>query len=300
MADRSTTALRLGAVGMLLAGGLVWAHSTGPTEPATGAPPFEPTCAKSLCHDSFTADTGPGSFTISHVTSTPGEYTPGDTVDFQIHLGQTGQRRWGFQVTVINTAGDPVGTLIVSEPTRTHVETGGGGRQYLTHTALGTDSNTVNASPGWTFKWKAPGPGAGTATFYAAGNAADADGTSLGDYIYTVSQVLTEGPVAVRENGEVRPGSFRLGANFPNPFNAGTRIPYKLSADAAGPVSLTLYDVRGRRIQTLQNSHYTGAGDHWVDWDGRTDRGEAAPSGLYLVKLVTRAGTDTHKLVLLR
>lgn len=300
MANRSTTALRVFAVGTLLAGGVVWAHSAGPTVPSTGAPPFEGTCADPACHDSFAEDSGPGGFAISHVTSTPGEYTPGDTVDFQIHLQQTGQRRWGFQVTAINSSGDPVGTILVSEPTRTHLESGPGGRQYLTHTTLGTDSNTVDASPGWTFKWRAPGSGAGTVTFYAAGNAANADGTSLGDYIYTLSQVLSEGPVAVREDGAVRPGSFQLGANFPNPFNAGTRIPYKLSAEAAGPVSLTINDVRGRRVQTLLSTRYTGAGDHWIDWNGEDLLGVAAASGVYFVRLSTRAGSDTRKLLLLR
>jgi len=294
--------IRLTFTAILLAGGVAWAYYTGPTTPATGAPPAEGTCADADvgCHSDFAVDSGSGVFGITALNSTPGQYTPGDTVDMRIDLQQAGQMRWGFQLTVINSAGDPVGTILRSEPTRTSVQSGQGGRQYLTHTPLGTDSNTANVSPGWTFKWRAPAAGEGAVTFYAAGNAADGDGTSLGDYVYTWSVVLTEGPQSVHESGDMRPESFALGPNHPNPFNAGTRIPFRLDPEAAGPVSIAIHDVGGRRIRTLHLGRYTGAGEHEIGWDGKDEGGAPVPSGTYLVSLITRAGSDSRKVTLLR
>lgn len=294
-----TRALWLTLLGILLAVGLLWAHISGPSDSVTGAP-GEPTCADVACHTSFAVNSGPGAFMLTPAASTPGEYTPGDTIDIDIDLAQTGMLRWGFELTVLNGSNDPVGTILLSDPMRTQVATGGGGRQYLKHTELGTDSGVVNASPGWTFRWKAPAAGGGPVTFYAAGNAADGNNSTLGDYVYTLSSVLTEGPQSVHDPSDTRPESLELGANYPNPFNSGTRIPFRLDADAAGPVTLAILDVAGRRIRTLNLGRYTGAGDHWIDWDGCDEGGLPAPSGTYLVRLFTRAGADARKVTLLR
>jgi len=280
-------------------GGLAWAFSTGPAPGSTGAA-GEPTCADVGCHTSFAVNSGSGDLVLTLLTSTPGQYEPGDTLDFGVLLQQTGQSRWGFQLTVTDGAGHPVGTILVSDPVRTQVETGPGGRQYLTHTAAGTDSGTVNASPGWTFKWKAPAAGAGPVTLYVAGNAANGDGTSFNDYIYTMSATFTELPASVHESGSELPGRWHLGPNSPNPFNAGTRIHYFLDAAAMGPVSLTIYDLAGRRVRSLVSGRLVGPGDHWVNWDGRDDRGFDAPSGTYLVTLRSKAGPTSHKISLIR
>lgn len=286
-------------VGILAAWGLVGAHIEGPSDPVSGVP-GEGTCADVACHTSFALNSGPGSFMLTAHTATAGEYTPGDTVDIDVDISQTGMIRWGFQLTAIDGASHPAGTILLSQPTRTQVQTGAGGRQYLMHTALGTDSGAVNTAPGWTFKWKAPAAGAGPVTFYAAGNAADGDGTSLGDWVYTTSLVLTEGPQSVHEGEDVRPGSFALEPNYPNPFNAGTRIAFRLDAKAAGPVTLEIHDITGRRVRLLYTSRFETSGEHSVAWDGLDDLGKSAPSGAYLVQMTTRAGADARKVLLLR
>jgi hypothetical protein len=282
-----------------LLGGLAGAFSLGPPTGSTGVP-GEGTCADPGCHTTFAVNSGSGGLVLTNVTSTPGQYEPGDTLDFGILLQQAGQSRWGFQLTVIDAAGHPAGTILVSDPVRTQVETGAGGRQYLTHTAPGTDSGTVDASPGWNFKWKAPAAGAGPVALYVAGNAADGDGTSLNDYVYTMSASFTELPASVHQSGSALPGRWHLGPNYPNPFNAGTRIHYFLDGTAMGPVSLTIYDLAGRRVRSLISGSFVGPGDHWVDWNGSDDRGLVAPSGTYLVALQSRAGSTSHKVSLIR
>lgn len=166
-------------VGLLLAyaAGLLWANAAGPPDARTEAP-GETTCAD--CHGNL--NTGGGSITI---TGPPG-YTPGDTIDLVIDIGQNGRRRWGFEITVIDDMGSPIGDLIIADPARTQLSIDGGtGRQYVKHTAAGTDAGTRTASPGWTVRWASPAGPHGPITFYAAGCAANNNNTESGDNIYT-------------------------------------------------------------------------------------------------------------------
>src|SRR4029079_13376265 len=59
----------------------------------------------------------------------------------------------------------------------------GSARQYIEHTATGTFIGQQNGAP-WTFNWTAPPTDIGIVTFYAAGNQANNDGNTSGDYIY--------------------------------------------------------------------------------------------------------------------
>lgn len=77
----------------------------------------------------------------------------------------------------------------------------------------------------------------------------------------------------------------------PNPFNPETVVRFELSSDTA--VSLTVYDLMGRRIRGLMDTGLT-AGLHSVPWNGRNDSGANVASGIYLVRLI--AGNDEHSL----
>src|SRR5215475_5838281 len=56
-------------------------------------------------------------------------------------------------------------------------------RQYIEHTASGTFIGQKNGAS-WTFNWTAPPIDVGTVVFYAAGNQANNDGNTSGDFIY--------------------------------------------------------------------------------------------------------------------
>lgn len=151
--------------------------SGGPPDGRTGAP-GEATCAD--CHGNL--NVGGGTIVVTAPTS----YTPGDTVDMTLKVKQDGQMRWGFELTVLDANDQAVGTLVVTEPLRTQFSLDGpSGRQYVKHTALGTDNGTPDESPGWSFQWVSPGTDPGPVTFYIAGNAANGNGFSTGDFIYT-------------------------------------------------------------------------------------------------------------------
>ena len=89
----------------------------------------------------------------------------------------------------------------------------------------------------------------------------------------------------------------RLLPNRPNPFNPSTRIEYELAR--SDRVKLEVYDVRARLVRVLVDDS-SGAGRHSVRWNGRDERGQSVPSGLYFCLLRTSDGTDSRKLNLLK
>jgi hypothetical protein len=120
----------------------------------------------------------------------------------------------------------------------------------------------------------------------------------------------------------MKPGTFELSQNYPNPFsagggaafggNAGTAISYHLPfpnasgpapSSAAGsviyPVTLKVYDILGRKVATVANELGT-PGKHTVKWDGKNDAGEPVSSGIYLYQLRAGSSVMTRKLVFVK
>ena len=88
-----------------------------------------------------------------------------------------------------------------------------------------------------------------------------------------------------------------LGANFPNPFNPRTTISFTLPE--ACHVGVAVYDSAGRLVRTLAGEHMA-EGPHSVVWDGETDRGTRAASGVYFCRLSTPAGAESSSMVMVR
>ncbi|RKU34202.1 hypothetical protein C6496_20640 [Candidatus Poribacteria bacterium] len=98
------------------------------------------------------------------------------------------------------------------------------------------------------------------------------------------------------------PKKTALLANYPNPFNPETWIPYQLAY--AADVTLTIYDTEGVLVRQLDLG-YQQAGYHTdrtraAYWDGRNHLGESVGSGVYFYQL--RAGDyfTTRKMVILK
>ena len=99
-----------------------------------------------------------------------------------------------------------------------------------------------------------------------------------------------------------RPEKTQLLANYPNPFNPETWIPYELATDTH--VRLTIYNTQGVVIRTLQLGHqsagyYTGR-DRAAYWDGRNALGEQVASGLYFYQFETDEMSLMRKMVILK
>ena len=90
--------------------------------------------------------------------------------------------------------------------------------------------------------------------------------------------------------------------NYPNPFNPETWIPYQLASDSI--VTLTVYNLNGERIRQINLGEkpagiYQTKADA-IHWDGRTDKGEATPSGIYFYTLDAAEHTHSRKMILLK
>lgn len=92
-------------------------------------------------------------------------------------------------------------------------------------------------------------------------------------------------------------GSARLALVSPNPSRTAVAFSFRL--ESAGPASITVHDLGGRRIaQPLDG--WQAAGTHRGAWDGRLDGGGTAAAGMYVIRLSSRDGTIARKVVLLR
>lgn len=85
---------------------------------------------------------------------------------------------------------------------------------------------------------------------------------------------------------------FALYQNYPNPVFGSTSIVFELASSA--DVELDVYDVLGRRIESLVHGYYT-AGKHSIDWqpDERT-------GGLYFYRLKANGYSATRSLVYMK
>jgi hypothetical protein len=81
---------------------------------------------------------------------------------------------------------------------------------------------------------------------------------------------------------------------LPNPFRPSVRILYTLPAEQAA--QLAVLDPAGRRIRTLAGG-VQDSGRHEVTWDGSTDDGHRAPTGIYYAILSTAGGNSVTRLV---
>ena len=89
-------------------------------------------------------------------------------------------------------------------------------------------------------------------------------------------------------------------ANYPNPFNPETWIPYQLSASA--DVSVSIYAVDGRLVRRLDLGHQVAgvyrSRSRAAYWDGRNEFGERVASGLYFYTLTAGDFTATRKMLI--
>ena len=88
------------------------------------------------------------------------------------------------------------------------------------------------------------------------------------------------------------PTTFSLDANYPNPFQATTRIRYALPV--AAEVHLEVFDTLGRRVSVLQNQNLA-AGWHETLFDA-----SRLSSGVYFYRLRAGAFTDTRTMIVMR
>lgn len=135
------------------------------------------------CHGDFALNSGGGNVTISGLPTTG--YVPNQTYTFSLTVthGSADRTRWGFSIAARNVSNADIGTF-----STTNANAAINGNE-LSH----NNAPSTSATNTFTFnnlKWTAPSSGAGanaTVTFFYAGNAANGNGSSGGDFIYSGS-----------------------------------------------------------------------------------------------------------------
>ncbi|MYB00781.1 T9SS type A sorting domain-containing protein, partial [Candidatus Poribacteria bacterium] len=149
-------------------------------------------------------------------------------------------------------------------------------------------------------------------------NAISNDITSLSDvaiaYLHSFYQKIEEVPGSTTQIALVKrflkqllmpvnsPLETKLYANYPNPFNPETWIPYQLAKDAE--VTVRIYNASGQVVRTVFSGHqasgYYLSRDQAAYWDGRNELGEQVASGVYIYELTTPTFKQTRRLVVIK
>ncbi len=102
--------------------------------------------------------------------------------------------------------------------------------------------------------------------------------------------------IAVEATALGLPATSGLDPNFPNPFNAGTQIAYRLAT--SGPVRLEIYNTLGQSVRALVDE-VQAAGTYRAHWDARDGGGQAVGAGVYLIRLRYPGGSQTRRMLYL-
>lgn len=97
---------------------------------------------------------------------------------------------------------------------------------------------------------------------------------------------------AIDDETNPLPTEYNLYAAYPNPFNPSTRI--RFAIPRAQDVKLTVFDVTGREVALLVNSHLT-AGEYEANWSPWS-----ISSGVYYARLTAGNYSSTQRLYLIK
>ena len=108
--------------------------------------------------------------------------------------------------------------------------------------------------------------------------------------------------LAAPRHVESTPNQTLLFANFPNPFNPETWIPYHLATST--DVQINIYNGKGTMVRALDMGHqaagYYTSRSRAAYWDGRNQVGEPVASGVYFYTFTAGDFTATRKMLVIR
>ncbi|HRC15161.1 MAG TPA: hypothetical protein PLY25_05740, partial [Bacteroidia bacterium] len=164
---------------------------------ATGSP-GEFDCTS--CHTGNNVNSGTGSISISSPNMPNWQYVPGQVYQIDVTVAQTGAPLFGFGFEALRTSNNTNGgTFQITNTSSTFLKTGfinGSNRTNVVHKKNGGLSNDSHT---FSFNWTAPATNIGNIIFYSAGNAANNQGDTLGDFIYKTQQLITPSITGINE-----------------------------------------------------------------------------------------------------
>jgi head-tail adaptor len=124
----------------------------------------------------------------------------------------------------------------------------------------------------------------------------DRTGTVNGDDIYA-QRIYANGGVSAVAAGAPS-YSFAVRTPHPNPTNSQATVSFDLASPQ--PVSARVYDVTGRLVRTLAAGGELPTGSHSLIWNGVSDSGALAHSGIYFIRVNAGSAVQTREVAILR
>jgi len=137
------------------------------------------------------------------------------------------------------------------------------------------------------------GSGSGHCLYYTGGAGISPRSDSL------LLGFLTNTPLGVEgwDDGGTAPGLSSKMKVWPNPLRERTTIRYSVAS--RGMTELRIYDILGRLV-IIKQSGLLEPGTYILEWDGQSSQGQAVSAGIYFVRLSSRDGNETRKIVKLQ
>lgn len=131
---------------------------------------------------------------------------------------------------------------------------------------------------------------AGTATYVALANISNSSNEMTVDISVGAAQGIDDDRDAI-------PDLITIGQNYPNPFNSNTD--FRIELKQAAKIQIGIFDITGAKIKQI-NAGQLEPGIHNILWDGLTDSGEKAGSGVYFYRLNINGESICKKMSLLK
>lgn len=154
--------------------------------------------------------------------------------------------------------------------------------------------------------WMAESNSAGADFGHSVGTAGDVNGDGISDIIIGAHNLDGEGWAYVyhgtAQSVEEAPDddssewSVRV---WPTVSSEVFTIAYSVPGNCMAPVSINVYTMSGRLIQTIDESN-KHCGSYTAYWHGKDNQGRPVPSGVYFLELKVGAHTETSKLLLMK
>ncbi|MEJ6736849.1 MAG: T9SS type A sorting domain-containing protein [Flavobacteriales bacterium] len=247
----------------------VYANSGGSPGGKTSSPGDVSNCTQ--CH-SGTINSGSAVSGIVAAGLLTSGYVPGQTYTITGSISEAGITEFGFELTAEKDADNSkVGTFILTDAVNTKFVNSS---NAVSHTAVGT-TPLVTGVATWSMDWTAPTVGTGDVTFYAAFNATNNNGTTVGDNIYSKSFSVTEDLSTALVEESVK----EIATIFPNPVKTAFQISTTEVID-----NVVVYNLAGKKMSNVNQT--------LNKFDVRS-----LASGIYFVQIESEGNVMTKKII---
>jgi len=116
----------------------------------------------------------------------------------------------------------------------------------------------------------------------------------LSDSVHFILTVQSDLSIA---DGSI-PEKFSLGTAYPNPFNPLINIPF--SIEKPRYLSIHIFDIAGRKVNTITTNQFFQAGIYKKIWDGYSHQGKNVSSGTYIIQITSEKNIYNQKITYIK